>query len=284
MKKLSKVLSLALAGVLVASSAIIPASAATKPAKVSNLQVTSTDNDEINLKWSKVSGATGYQIYVKKGNGNWKFAESTKQLKEDVDDLKEATTYSVKVRAYKTTSKGKVYGNFSNVITTTTDPDEVERLTIKKISSSKAKLTWKAVPNADGYRVYKYNTKTSKWESVGTTKTFSKTVTVSTKGGERFRVRAYVILNEKKYYGDASDSVKYTTSSTSKTQITSGKAGNIALNDAGVTKVYDYEVEKEKKNGSYVYEVSFETKNYEYEYVIDAYTGDILSKEKERNR
>lgn len=284
MKKLSKVLSLALAGVLVASSAIIPASAATKPAKVNNLQVTSTDDDEINLKWSKVSGATGYQIYVKKGNGNWKFAESTKQLKEDVDDLKEATTYSVKVRAYKTTSTGKVYGNFSNVITTTTDPDEVERLTIKKISSSKAKLTWKAVPNADGYRVYKYNTKTSKWESVGTTKTTSKTVTVSTKGGERFRVRAYVVLNEKKYYGDASDSVKYTTSSTSKTQITSGKAGSIALNDAGVTKVYDYEVEKEKKNGSYVYEVSFETKNYEYEYVIDAYTGDILSKEKERNR
>lgn len=62
--------------------------------------------------------------------------------------------------------------------------------------------------------------------------------------------------------------------------ITSSKAADIALKDAGLTrsKVYDLDIEKE---GSY-YEVSFETAYYEYEYHISL-KGKILSKEKERD-
>ncbi len=282
MKKLSKVLSLAIASVLLTSTAVLPANAASASlGRVSNVKVTSTDDDEIKLKWSKVSGASGYQIYVKQGDGKWRLAETTKNLKDDVDDLYDATTYSVKVRAYKNTSSGKVYGKFSKVVKTSTDPDEVQDLSIKKVSSSKAKLTWNAVPGADGYRVYKYNSETGSWDRVAKTSKTSKNVTVSANGGERFRVRAYVIYNDKYYYGDASDSVKYVGKSSSSGSITKAQAKQIALKDAGVSSVYDYEIEKDWENGRYVYEVSFNSGRYEYEYVIDCASGSILHEEKE---
>ena len=81
MKKLSKVLSLALAGVLLTSSAVLPANAAAASlGRVKNVSVRSVDDDEIKLKWGKVKGASGYQIYVKQGKGSWRLAETTKNF------------------------------------------------------------------------------------------------------------------------------------------------------------------------------------------------------------
>lgn len=283
MKKLNKVLSIALAGVMFSSVASLPANAASV-SKVKNLKVTSVDDDEINLKWSKVSGASGYQIQVKAPGGKWKTVESTKKVKEDIDELQDATVYQIRVRAYKNASSGKKYGAYSSVVKTTTDPDEVNDLKLKKISSKKVKLSWNAVPGADGYRLYKYNESKGDWERIAKLKGTSKEVSVSSKGGEKFRVRAYVLYNDKYYYGDASDSVKYVVSASSSAgQISKAKAKEIALKDAGVSKVYDYEIEKDRENGILVYEIDFKSGRYEYEYVIDASNGNILHEQKERD-
>lgn len=66
--------------------------------------------------------------------------------------------------------------------------------------------------------------------------------------------------------------------------ISSSKAIDIALKDAGLSrsKVYDLDVEKERSSTGSYYEVSFETSYYEYEYHISL-KGKILSKEKERD-
>lgn len=281
MKKLSKVLSLAIAGVLLTSTAVLPANAASASlGKVSSVKVRSTDDDEIKLKWGKVKGASGYQIYVKQAKGSWRLAETTTKLKDDVDDLYDATTYSVKVRAYKNTSSGRVYGKFSKVVKASTDPDEVQDLSLKKVSSKKVKLSWNAVPGADGYRVYKYDSSTGTWERVAKTSKTSKNVSVSTKGGERFRVRAYVKYNSKYYYGDASDSVRYVANGSSGS-VNAAQAKQIALKDAGVSRVYDYEIEKDRENGIYVYEINFNSGRYEYEYIINASNGNIIHEEKE---
>lgn len=283
MKKLSKVLSLALAGVLLTSAAALPANAASASlGKVGNVKVTSVDDDEIKLKWNKVKGASGYQIYVRQGSkGSWRLVETTTKTRDEADDLYDATGYSLKVRAYKDTSSGRVYGKFSKVIKASTDPDEVQDLSYKKVSSKKIKLSWNAVPGADGYRVYKYNSATGEWDRVAKTSKTSKNVSVSAKGGERFRVRAYVDYNDERYYGDASDSVKYVGKSASNGSVSKAQAKQIALKDAGVSKVYDYEIEKDWENGRYVYEVSFNSGRYDYEYIIDCANGNIIHEEKE---
>ena len=281
MKKLSKVLSLALAGVVLTSSAVLPASAASL-GKVNNVAVVSSDDDEIKLKWNRVSGASGYQVYVRTAvNGTWRLAETTTDLREDVDDLIDARGYWLKVRAYKNTSGGKVYGPFSAVVKTSTDPDEVQDLSLQKVSSKKVKLSWNKVPGAEGYRVYKYNESTGKWDRVAKTSKTSKQVSVSAAGGERFRVKAYTEYKDKRYYGDPSDSVKYVVNKANNGSVSAAQAKQIALKDAGLSSVYGCEIEKDWENGRYVYEISFHSGRYEYEYIIDCASGNILHEEKE---
>ena len=65
------------------------------------------------------------------------------------------------------------------------------------------------------------------------------------------------------------------------TYISKSKAKSIALNDAGVSKYYDYEIETDTVNGVRVYEISFETSTKEYEYTINAKTGKIINREVE---
>lgn len=69
------------------------------------------------------------------------------------------------------------------------------------------------------------------------------------------------------------------------TTIDRDTAINTALNDAGLTKdsVFDLDAELDKeRNGTY-WEVDFETRDREYSYDINAYTGEIVRIENERN-
>lgn len=284
-KKLTKLFSLLLAVVMLCSVFTVAGSAATL-AKVTNLKVISTDDDEIDLKWSAVKGATGYQIYVKVPGGSWVKNETTKKTSEDADNLKSGTTYYVAVRAYKKSGGKVTYGSFSKAVKTSTDPAEVKSLKATAVSSGKSTLSWKAVTGANGYQIYKYNTSTGKWVKTATVKTTKYTATVSKNGSDRFKVRAYKKLDGKVYYGDF-ESVTVKAAATSTTKITASQAKSIAVKNSGVSSssVRDYECEYEysKRYGCYVYEIDFESGKYEYEYVIKASTGSILSKVKERD-
>ncbi|MCD8010282.1 MAG: hypothetical protein LUF34_05750 [Lachnospiraceae bacterium] len=57
------VTTLAIAMFLGIGASVTTVQAASAPAKVSGLKVAVRDDDELTLKWTKVSGATGYQIY-----------------------------------------------------------------------------------------------------------------------------------------------------------------------------------------------------------------------------
>ena len=71
------------------------------------------------LSWKKVSGATGYEVYMstKKASGYKKVATMKKasSVKYTAKKLKSKKTYYFKVRAYKTVSGKKVYSDFSTV-------------------------------------------------------------------------------------------------------------------------------------------------------------------------
>lgn len=65
------------------------------------------------VKWSKVKGATGYEVLYRTGSkSTWKKLKSTKSLKYTKTKLKSGKTYTFGVRAYKV-YKGKTYtGSF----------------------------------------------------------------------------------------------------------------------------------------------------------------------------
>lgn len=116
----------------------------------------------------------------------------------------------------------------------------------------------------DGYAIYEidFETETKEYE-----------YTINAKTGE-------ILYHEVESENNNKPSTN-TTQSTSNL-ITKGKAKSIALEYAGVTKYFDYDIELDNDKGTKVYEIDFETVDYEYEYEINAENGKIITFDKER--
>ena len=69
--------------------------------KVKTVKISADKENFINtIKWSKVSGATGYEIYMKIGSGKWELAGTSDSATRSVyHPVTEDTTYSYKIRA-----------------------------------------------------------------------------------------------------------------------------------------------------------------------------------------
>ena len=107
------------AGVFSAAGADSASAAVQKPGKVSLVSVKSCGTTAVTLKWKKVKGAKGYQIFQ---NGKAIKRVGAKKLSFKKTGLQERTKYSYKVRAYTTYKKKKSpkknyyrYGAFSAV-------------------------------------------------------------------------------------------------------------------------------------------------------------------------
>jgi len=84
----------------------------------------------LNLSWSKVKGAKGYQIrYCKKASKKkWKYKTTTKN-KYNLKKIKRRTKYIVQIRAYSVKSGRKYYGKWTNELKKSTK----QHLSIKKL-------------------------------------------------------------------------------------------------------------------------------------------------------
>ena len=96
---------------------INPTTTVTKPAKVKSVKLTAKKK-KLNVKWKKVSGATGYEVMYATNN---KFTKNKKTVtvkknKVTLKNLKSKKKYFVKVRAYKLANGRKYYGKWSKVV------------------------------------------------------------------------------------------------------------------------------------------------------------------------
>ena len=93
-------------------------SATTKPAKVKNLKATAKTSS-VKLGWDKQSRVTGYQVYrLNTKTGKYeKIAtiRDPKTVSYTDKTVKKGTTYTYKVRAYKTYNGKNYYGSYSDV-------------------------------------------------------------------------------------------------------------------------------------------------------------------------
>lgn len=189
-------------------------SVTTPPAKVAEVDTETRSSTYLTLNWKKVSGASGYRIY--KYNTSSKSYEKVTTISKGstvsykITGLTAATEYQFKVRAYKKTDTGTLWGSSSSAYKDCTKPAQTKNLKAATKSSA-VTLTWSKVARAGGYQIYRYNSKTKKYEKIATVKgnkTFSYKNTKLKKGSTmKYKVRAYKTYNGTNYYGAYSEVV-----------------------------------------------------------------------------
>ena len=161
---------------------------------VSDFKVTSVTGSWITLEWAKNDKATGYSIEQYKG-GKWTVIATTKNnttLKFTVKGLKNDTTYSFRIRAYKTAGASNVYSDYVRIAGKTRIPN-VATFKGSAVSQSAVKLDWSKNDKATGYVIEQY--KGGKWTAIATTKN-NTTLTFTVKGLAKgtaysFRIKSF---------------------------------------------------------------------------------------------
>lgn len=174
--------------------------ATTRLAAVSGFKAASQSTSSIKLAWSKVSGATGYEVYRQSGS-KWVKVATVKSNTYTNSKLKVGTAYTYRIRAYKTVGKTNVYSYAWTTLKTATKT-ATPALTVKGASKS-VKISWKKVSGASGYEVFMSTSKNGTYKKIATLSSSksSYTKTGLKKGSSCYiRVRTYKTVGGKKIY------------------------------------------------------------------------------------
>ena len=184
--------------------------AVTLPEQVKNVTA-KAGKDNVALQWDAVSGADGYRIF--------QYDEGTQQyvkladVKSDttgytVENLVPNTEYRYKICAYKQVNAVNYWGEYSTEVVTKTQAktlDKVQGLTVETVSSTSLELSWDPVEGADGYRIYRLNTATGKYQKIKTVKGEDKVLykndALLSATKYTYKVRAYATADGTTIYG-----------------------------------------------------------------------------------
>lgn len=187
-------------------------SVTTPPSKVTEVDTETRSSTYLTLNWKKVSGASGYRIY--KYNTNSKTYEKVTTITNGstvsykITGLVSATEYQFKIRAYKKADGETLWGSCSAVYKDCTKPLKVREVKASTKSSA-VTISWGKAARVSGYRVYRYNSATKKYERIAIIK---ENTTVSYKDAGlkkgstvKYKIRAYKTYKDDNYYGVYSD-------------------------------------------------------------------------------
>lgn len=174
----------------------------TAPAEPENLVQTAATNNTITMSWSPVAGATGYEVYAYI-NYNWTKVGSSNTTTATVNAIGNSQRFQYAVVACRTVTGGVAYSGRSDSAYMKTIPDKVSYVSITNYwhNIKEASYGWNPVNYADGYQFQLLN---YKGKSLLNKETSSDYIYVSPfKQGifTKARVRAYIVVNNKKYYG-----------------------------------------------------------------------------------
>ena len=183
----------------------------TPPAKVTLKSAAKTGYGGIQIKWNKVDGADGYEVWRYDAvSKKWTCVKTFKNgntVSWKNTGLKTGRKYTYKVRAFVTHENEKLCGKYSGTRAAT---PALNKPVISKLTAGKNSVTvkWKQVPGANGYKIYRSTAKNGKYTCV---KTIKKGKTLSWKNtklkkGKRYyyKVKAYRIVDKKNVYSNMS--------------------------------------------------------------------------------
>lgn len=172
----------------------------------------SSKKTSLKLHWTKVSGVTGYKIYIYDSEiKDYVLKQTIKNpntLSCTVKGLNAGYTYNFKIATYCTID-GVDYISYlsSNALATMTVPANSKIVQLLGKNHS-VQIRWKKIEGASGYIIYRYNKKTKKYVRIAKIKGNSK-FTYTNKNLKKsttykYKVKAYKELNGKTLNGKIS--------------------------------------------------------------------------------
>lgn len=205
----------------------------------------------VKFSWGAIDGVDGYIVRNVKTDTIIGYFD-TNVTEFTYSDLESAMAHEFEVCAYVETDGGKVYSIPARV-SFYTRPEKVTGFKASGLTTNTITLKWNSQPNVKGYKIYKYNSDTAKYEYVGKTTGTSYTVKKLTAGRTYlFQVAAYFQMNGNDYGGEKSATVKMVTrpkNTTIKKLTTGSKKANLTW--SRVSGANGYEIYMKQGSGSW---------------------------------
>lgn len=178
---------------------------------VSGLKQKQTTTNGYTLYWNAVDDVDGYEVY--RYNTKTKSYERIAVCTEAetiIGGLSPSSSARYQVRAVVNAFSNSYYSAFSAYLDAETCPDTVTKLSQCSTTATSYQLKWNAVKNADGYRIYRYNSQTKAYVKLAdTTNTYYNVTSLKAGQNDIYRVRAFSKTTSGTAYGN---NVSYTAS------------------------------------------------------------------------
>lgn len=210
----------------------------------------SATSSSVSLKWDKNANASGYEIEQYKG-GKWTQIAKIKNsstVSYNVSGLAADTTYTFRMRAYKTLSSGTAYSDYVR-LAAKTQLTNTDKFVGTAISPTAVKLDWNRNDKVTGYIIEQY--KGGKWTQIAVTKN-NTTLTFTVKGladatPYSFRIKTYKNADGKtNYSGYTTVKAETPPAAVKKARVTSTTATWITLEWERNANVTGYAIEQYK--------------------------------------
>jgi hypothetical protein len=187
----------------------------TAPKACSILKQTEAGSTSITVTWDTVDGATGYNIWLGKGDESTKLIKTAAKTTTSlvINGLAQDSRYTVEIVPFiKTQSGFMACGEVKRNNKVVTTAPAVTGVSLKKWNpvTGEMRIAWKnKAKNESGYEIQLINLKGMVVETFSVKGDKAKAMNLTTrkivnKGGKA-RVRAFTIANETRYYGEWSD-------------------------------------------------------------------------------
>lgn len=174
--------------------------------------------NSVNMTWEAKNQADGYEIWRAEEDEDYNLGKYG--LVTTIDDTavvaytdmtsEPGKTYKYRIRAFHGKGKSRQYGSYITRKLKTSS-NRVSGLGVRRVDTTTAKLTWKAVSKASGYEVSRaLGNGSSKFTVLSLVDDGSRSYTddsINTTGTFRYRVRAYHIKDSETYWGEYSETV-----------------------------------------------------------------------------
>lgn len=170
----------------------------TAPYGVSSVSYVKSQSDSVTVKFPTAKGATGYRVKVYNySTGKLKKTVYVTKLQNTISGLAKGTKYKIEVTPYKLYNSKKYYASTKKTTYAATKTAKPE-IKAKTQTTKTVTLSWNKVTGATGYYVYKYNSKTSKYEKYKKVTTTSCKISGLSAGKTyTFAVKPYISISYK---------------------------------------------------------------------------------------